>query len=280
MRGRNASGFAGIIGWPLGFTLSPAMHNAAFKRVGTDWVYLPFPVPPESLEKAMEGFRVLGVRGLNVTMPHKEAVIPFLDDLSPEARAIGAVNTIEVVDDRLIGHNTDVTGFREFLQNDAGWDGEGRSGLILGAGGAARAVVASLSDMGLESVTIAARDPDKAALLALPDEMTILPWDQAERAAGEADLVVNTTPIGMKGEDLLPDATFGPGQTVVDLIYHPPSTKLVDRARAQEAEAWSGLGMLVHQAVGSFRIWTGKEPPIEIMSAAAVHSLGLSRSGD
>jgi shikimate dehydrogenase len=280
LRGRGSSGFAGIIGWPLEHTLSPAMHNVALKRMDTDWVYLAFPVPPQSLEKAMDGFRVLGVRGLNVTMPHKETVIDFLDDLSPEAKVIGAVNTIEVLGDRLVGHNTDVTGFREFLQNDAGWDGAGKKGLVLGAGGAARAVVRALREMGLETIRIAARDPGRASVLALSDEITILPWDAAAGAAGEVDLVVNATPIGMKGEDLLPDAIFGPGQMVVDLIYQPPSTKMVDRARAQKAEAWSGLGMLVHQAVASLRIWTGKEPPIEVMSAAAVHSLGLGRLGD
>ena len=280
MRGRNATGFAGIIGWPLEHTLSPAMHNAAFKRIGTDWVYLPFPIHPDSLERAMDGFRVLGVRGLNVTMPHKETVIPFLDDLSVEAKEIGAVNTIEAVGDRLIGHNTDAAGFREFLQADAGWEAAGRRALVLGAGGAARAVVAALRAMDIGSIDIAARDEGRAAELSRPDEVRVIGWDEATGAASEADLIVNATPIGMNGEDLIPGATFRPDQTIVDLIYQPPSTRLVERARTQQAEAWSGLGMLVHQAVESLRIWTGKEPPIEIMSAAAVHSLGSNRSGD
>ena len=255
------------------------MHNAAFKRIGTDWVYLPFPVHPDSLERAMDGFRVLGVRGLNVTMPHKETVIPFLDDLSGEAKVIGAVNTIEAVGDRLIGHNTDAVGFREFLQADAGWDAAGRRALVLGAGGAARAVVAALRAMDIKAIDIAARDAGRAAVLSPADEVRVIGWDEATGAVSEADLIVNATPIGMNGEDLIPDATFRSDQTVVDLIYQPPSTRLVERARTQQAQAWSGLGMLVHQAVEALRIWTGKEPPIEIMSAAAVHSLGSSRSG-
>jgi shikimate dehydrogenase len=256
------------------------MHNAAFKRIGTDWVYLPFAIQPDSLERAMDGFRVLGVQGLNVTMPHKETVIPFLDELSAEAKVIGAVNTIEVVGDRLVGHNTDASGFREFLQADAGWDAAGKSALVLGAGGAARAVVAALRALDIKSIEIAARDAGRAALLSLSDEVHVIDWDDAVGATNEADLVVNATPVGMNGEDLLPGASFRSDQTVVDLIYQPPSTRLVERARTQKAEAWSGLGMLVHQAVESLRIWTGKEPPIEIMSAAAVHSLGSTRPGD
>jgi shikimate dehydrogenase len=280
LRGRSAGGFAGIIGWPLEHTLSPAMHNAAFKRIGTDWVYLAFPIAPDDLERAMDGFRVLGVRGLNVTMPHKETVMPYLDDISPEAKVIGAVNTIEAIGDKLIGHNTDVSGFREFLAADAGWDGTGKRALVLGAGGAARAVVAALKEMGLASIVIAARDAGRAAILELSGEVEVIGWDEATRAVPDADLVVNATPVGMAGEDLLPDAGFTEGQTVVDLIYMPPSTKLVERARAERAEAWSGIGMLVHQAVGSIRIWTGKEPPIEVMSAAAIHSLRSAPSGD
>ena len=191
----------------------------------------------------MDGFRVLGVRGLNVTMPHKETVIPFLDGLSAEAKAIGAVNTIEVAGDRLVGHNTDASGFREFLQADAGWDAAGKSALVLGAGGAARAVVAALRAMDVKSIAIAARDAGRAAAaLAVGRGPRVIGWDEAHGAVTEADLIVNATPIGMNGEDLLPDATFRSDQTVVDLIYQPPSTRLVERARTQKAEAWSGLG--------------------------------------
>ncbi|MGH2754179.1 MAG: shikimate dehydrogenase [Actinomycetota bacterium] len=277
MRGRNAGGFAGIIGWPLEHTLSPAMHNAAFKRIGTDWVYLPFAIPPEELSTAVAGLRVLGARGLNVTMPHKERIVEMLDDLSPEAKVIGAVNTIENAGGRLIGHNTDASGFSEFLMLDAGWEGSDKRALVLGAGGAARAVVRALADMGLEHITIAARDPGRAAILELTGSVTTTPWEAAGAVASDVDLIVNSTPVGMKGEDVLPDARFHPGQVVVDLIYSPPSTRLVDRARSQQAEAWSGLGMLVHQAAGALRIWTGKEPPLGIMSAAAVHALGSGR---
>ena len=151
---------------------------------------------------------------------------------------------------------------------------------MLGAGGAARAVVAALREMNITSIAVAARDTGRAAELSPSDDVRVIGWDEAAGAVSAADLIVNATPVGMAGEDLVPEAAFRADQTIVDLIYQPPSTRLVERARAQQAQAWSGLGMLVHQAVESLRIWTGKEPPIEIMSAAAVHSLGSNRSGD
>jgi shikimate dehydrogenase len=206
-------------------------------------------------------------------MPHKEKVIAYLDDVSGDAKAIGAVNTIQELGGELIGHNTDTDGFREFLLSDAGFDPVGKSALVLGGGGAARAVVRTLDDMKASSILVAARNPEQAERLAeLAPGTRVASWADATDQVPEADLVVNATPAG----DPLPGARFREGQLAVDLVYQPPSTVFIDRARAGGADAWGGLGMLVHQAVAAFRIWTGQEPPVETMSAAALHALRLA----
>ena len=272
----NPSQFAGIIGWPLEHTLSPVIQNVALKRLDLDWIYLPFAVPPEQLSDAIQGLRALGAIGANVTMPHKETVMAHLDDLSGDARAVGAVNTIQAVGGKLIGHNTDVDGFKSFVIDDAGLQVQGTTCLVLGGGGAARAVVGALHDLGAARISIAARRREQAVRLTRlrnDDVNESLPWDDAPARASEFDLVVNATPIGMEGEPLLRDARFRAGQAVVDLIYDPPTTPLVERARASGAAGWGGLGMLVHQAAASLRIWTGQEPPVEAMAMAALHAL-------
>lgn len=282
---RSATGsFAGVIGWPLEHTLSPAIHNHAFHSVGLDWVYLRWPVSPDSLDAAVAGLRALGASGANVTMPHKETIVRLLDDVTDEARALGAVNTVARVGETLVGHNTDVAGFAQFLAGDAGWRTEGNQVLVLGAGGAARAVVKALTDLGAARIVIAARRPERVeGLLEVVQEAAdgateaaSLSWEEASAAVEKADLVVNTTPVGMGGESLLSDATFRRDQCVVDLVYRPPTTPFMARARSEGADAWGGLGMLVHQAAESFRIWTGHEPPLEVMSAAAVRAIGHS----
>lgn len=272
---RTAAHLTGIVGWPLEHTLSPTIHNAAFRRLGLEWVYLPFPVPPEDLGAAVAGLRALGARGANVTMPHKEAVIEHLDGLSGDAETLGAVNTIQEVGGRLIGHNTDVDGFAGFLTSDAGLEIEGSTALVLGAGGAARAVVKALDDLGASAIAVACRDHRKGALVAaISARAELLAWDQASDRTGVCDLIVNSTPLGMLGEEALPGAHFRRGQAVVDLVYGKGNTPLVTQARSEGADAWGGLGMLVHQASASFRIWTGQDPPIQVMSAAAIHALG------
>ncbi|MBA2313513.1 MAG: shikimate dehydrogenase [Actinobacteria bacterium] len=272
--------FAGVLGWPLERTLSPAIHAAAFESVGLPWVYLAWAVPPESLASAVEGLRVLRASGANVTMPHKEAILPLLDDLDEDARAVGAVNTVASGGGRLIGHNTDVSGFKEFLAGDAGATISGARCVVLGAGGAARAVVKALSELDAEVISVVARDAHKAASVAAiaGARGRAEPWTANIWAVADADVVVNATPLGMNKEKLLEGARFDAGQWVVDLIYDPPSTPLIDSARSQGAHAWGGIGMLVHQAAGSFRIWTGQEPPLPAMSAAAVTAIaGRSR---
>jgi shikimate dehydrogenase len=273
---RSGPHFAGILGWPLEHTLSPVIHNAAFRRLGLDWVYLSWPVPPPGLEAALQGLRVLGAMGANVTMPHKRTVTSFLDEMSGDARRVGAVNTIQRIGERFIGHNTDVDGFRDFLVADAGMNPAGTTALVLGAGGAARAVVAVLADLGAQEIVVAARNPVEASgsTDVLARVATVEPWEHAHQLAGRADLVVNATPVGSGGEDVLPQAAWRPGQVVVDLVYDPPATRLVEGARAAGADTWGGLGMLVHQAAWSLRIWTGQDPPIETMSAVALHAIG------
>ena len=273
--------FAGVLGWPLTRTLSPAIHTAAFRRLGFDWAYLAFPIPPDLLPQAVGGLRALGAVGANVTIPHKETVIAHLDQLSGDAAAIGAVNTIQRLGDRLIGHNTDVDGFREFIGGDAGINVSGSRALVLGTGGAARAVVKALDDLDAAEIVIAARSSERGSALTQlvgRAHATVADWDQAAALASEAVIVVNATPLGAEGENPVPDAIWHPGQVVVDLVYSPPATPLVEAARAAGADAWGGLGMLVRQAAASFQIWTGQDPPLETMSAAAVHAIGPSGS--
>jgi shikimate dehydrogenase len=272
---------SGVIGWPLEYTLSPVILTAAFRHYGLDWAYFDWPVAPRDLSAAIDGIRVLQVMGANVTMPHKTAVLEFLDAASGDARTVGAVNTIHRSGDRLVGHNTDIDGFADFITDDTGIPMAGKETLVLGAGGAARAVVVALDRLGLANIAIAARSPERAeevASLATHARAKAIPWTRAEAAAEESELTVNATPIGARGEDSLPGVRFRPGQTVVDLIYNPPATPLVGRARAAGADAWGGLGMLVHQAGGSFRIWTGQDPPLDVMSAAALRALRTSSS--
>ena len=262
--------------------MSPAIHSAAFRRLGLDWVYLALPVPPRSLGPAVAGLRALGAAGVNVTMPHKEAVAGHLDQLAGDAEGTGAVNTVVRAGERLVGHNTDVEGFREFVSANAGYDLAGKRAVVLGAGGAARAVVKALEELGATGIVVVARDEARAKgvrEIAAEIPVKVAGWSAGPDEASGADVVVNATPIGARGERLLEGTRFGPGQLVVDLIYMPPSTPLVEAARRDGADAWGGLGMLVHQAAASFRIWTGREPPVETMSAAAVHAIGSTRKG-
>ena len=274
---RSVTHFAGVLGWPLDHTLSPTIHNAAFRSLGLDWVYLSWPVRPEDLGEAVGGLRALGAQGANVTMPHKETIIEFLDDVSGDAKRINAVNTIQRVGPSLVGHNTDVDGFREFLVGDAGVDPAGKSALVVGAGGAARAVVCALDDLGAGDISIAARREGQGkeiVALAQRQNARVARWEDIDELASGADIVVNATPLGMSGERVLEGARWHPHQVVCDLVYSPPVTPLMAAARAGGAEAWGGLGMLIHQAAMSFRIWTGNDPSLATMSAAAIRAIG------
>lgn len=271
---------AGVIGMPIRHSLSPAIFNAAFAASGLDWAYLAFEVPEGASGLAMAGVRALGLEGVSVTMPHKSAVIDALDELTDDAEALGAVNCVARRGTTLVGHNTDGPGLVDSLRLDEGIEPDGRSFAVLGAGGAARAVIRSLGRAGAGSVLVVNRSPaaaEQAAALAGPVGSVGSPQD-----AGEADVVINATPLGMgivitrDGDPeplpIDPDV-LRPGQVVVDLVYHPAVTPFLEAARERGMHTVNGLGMLIHQAAHAFRTWTSEEPPLEAMSAAALAAL-------
>jgi shikimate dehydrogenase len=268
----------GIVGWPVAHTLSPAIHNAAFAESGLDWVYVPLPVQSQDLQEALGGIAPLGFRGVNVTMPHKTEAAELIEHVSEDARILRAVNTIAVRGDELEGHNTDAPGFDRFLRRDAGFDPDGRTAIVFGAGGAARACSLALARAGLARLTVAARDEARAAPLvemvgALDVPVAVVrPGDTGDLAA---DLVVNATPVGGSGAEPAHASVphLGPNVLVVDLLYDPPSTDLQQQAREAGATVFGGLGHLLEQAALSFELWTGMPAPLEVMSAAALAAL-------
>jgi shikimate dehydrogenase len=263
---------AGIIGWPVEQSLSPVIHNAAYAALGLDWVYVPLAVGPDSLLTALAGLRAMGFAGANVTMPHKEEAATASATLSEDAELVGAVNTLMIGPEGLEGHNTDVGGFARFLEQDAGFHARGRTALIYGAGGAARACLAALLRSDIATVTIMARDPGKAERVRFGSadiEVRVIGW--SEGPPEHADLIVNATPVH---GDLLPLPALNEEQLVVDLMYRPTVTPLVAHAKGSGANAFTGLGMLLHQAALSFELWTGQVPPLDVMSAAALAELG------
>ncbi len=275
---------SGVLGWPVGHSISPAMHNAAFRSLGLHWLYLAFPVHPHDITAAVLGLRALGFAGVNVTIPHKVAVHGLMDALSPEAIAMGAVNTVVIEDGRMTGHNTDAYGFLTTLTS-SGYVPAGRPTLILGAGGAARSVVYALAGAGAQ-VTIWNRSEGRAAALItdlaphLPGASlrAILSTQQALSAAlDKADLLVNATSVGMTGGppgSPLPDGLrLRAGLTVFDLIYTPALTPLLRQARAAGARPVGGLGMLVHQGARAFTLWTGYDAPVAVMERACKRAL-------
>jgi shikimate dehydrogenase len=274
----------GVMGWPIEHSLSPAMHNAAFGALGLDWCYVPLAVPPAHIAEAARGILALGLRGVNVTVPHKQAMLALVDDLTPEARAIGAVNTVLVEGKRMLGHNTDARGFLRAVR-EAGFAPEGRPALVLGAGGAARAVVYALASVGAP-VTICNRNVVRAERLA--DDMRAHfpgaelrggPLDAAwlDQVAPQAALIVNATSVGMwphTEPSPWPEGTPFPRQAwLYDLIYNPRETRLMRQARQAGLPTSDGLGMLVHQGAEAFRLWTGIEPPTDVMGAACEAAL-------
>lgn len=290
----------GLFGFPVEHSFSPAMHNAAFGHLGLDFVYVPFPVPPGELERAVSAIHALNLVGVNVTVPHKEKVSAYLDELTPGAKLTGAVNTIVNQGGRLVGYNTDGAGFIRFLADEARFEPAGKRVLILGAGGAARAVAVHLALAGVSQLVVANRTLQKATVLAdllndqTPARATAVSWaanafqpgrsqdedgpvadsrtaSEAELAAW-ADLIVQTTPLGMHPrEDTCPDFPFGclhSGQVVLDLVYNPPRTLFLERAARAGARVYNGLGMLLYQGALAFELWTGKKAPVEVMRRA------------
>lgn len=278
---------AAVIGDPVRHSLSPVLHNAAFTALDLDWVYVALPVQPGDGARAVAAMSTLGIDGLNVTMPHKAAVAEAVDRCSPVAARLGAVNTVVRSADGLLGESTDGEGFLTALRVDEGFDPDGARCLVVGAGGAARAVVLALAEAGASEVVVVARRQAAAAAAASLAGPAGRPGT-AEEADGCA-LVVNATPLGMDAvvvelpgagtapgavpELPVPERCLGPGQVVADLVYQPMRTPFVEAARARGAVAVNGLGMLIHQAALSFRLWTGEDPPLEVLSAAALAEL-------
>lgn len=267
---------AAVIGDPVSHSLSPVLHNAAFTALGVDWVFLALPVARGEAEVAVAGARALGVEGLSVTMPHKEPVALAVDRLTPVAERLRSVNTVVRKGPTLTGDSTDGAGFLDAIRDDLGFEPSGRRCLVLGTGGAARAVALALAREGAAEVVVVGRSSGRTSAAVAMVGPPARPGTEIEVEA--AELVVNATPVGMAGHPAGPPVDvgrLGPGQVVVDLVYHPSVTPLVDAARRRGAVAVGGLGMLVHQAGHAFRLWTGQDPPLELMSAAAVKALAL-----
>ena len=278
----------GLIGWPVAHSLSPAMHNAAFKSLDLAWRYGLLPGPPGELDATLADLRVGEYAGANVTVPHKSAVMAYLDGIDDAARSIGAVNTVAVCGEELLGYNTDAPGLVGAL-GDAGLDLSGCHALVLGAGGAARAVVYALARSGC-AVTIYNRTETRAASLA--DHMQKLGllghvgWVPGEKALRVLDLtrfalLVNATSLGMwpqVDESPWPEGMpIPPHWAVFDLVYNPLQTRLLREARQAGARTIDGLGMLVRQGVLAFELWTGRTPPADLMRAAALEAVESER---
>ena len=272
-----ATTLVGVVGWPVDHSLSPAMHNAAFRAMGMDWTYVSLPVAPGRLAAALDGLGALGFAGANVTMPHKTETAALVNELSDDARRLQAVNTVAVTREGLAGHNTDAPGFERFLREEAAFDAAGRRVLLYGAGGAARACALAVARAGAAEIVVAARSPARAfPLVQALDDLPVkvrTATSMADAAGADVDLVINATPVGAHGEEL-PEPEMGPDTVVVDLLYHVSSTPLRVHAAAAGARSFGGLGLLLHQAALSFELWTGRQPPLETMSAAAVTALG------
>ncbi len=272
----------GIFGYPIEHTFSPLMHNAAFSALGLDYCYVPFEVRPQDLKRAVEGIRTLNIRGVNITVPHKEAVIKYLDVLSKEAKLIGAVNTIENRNGKLIGHNTDGRGFIKSLWEDARTKVKRKRVLLLGAGGAGKGVAVSCALEGASEVVIANRTIKKAEELAKylswhfkKIKFFAIPLEKHKilNAIVKTDILINATSLGLQGKGLLPlsQKDLHSGLVIYDLIYNPKITPLLKIAgRAGVKKAVNGLGMLIYQGALAFQIWTGRRPHIKAMKNAII----------
>ncbi len=306
----------GVIGHPIAHSLSPAMHNAALSHLGVDFVYLAFPVKPEDLEVALLGFGAIDLRGFSITIPHKQAILPLLSEVSPIARAIGAVNTVYLTDKGWCGTNTDVEGFlapllragtgapplqtgenslkvplkKGDLGGSPGSDWSQKVAVILGNGGAARAVVAGCAQLGCAEIHVVGRNAQNLAEFQQSwvnsprpvQNLQVHTWDNLSMLISQADLLVNTTPVGMypHGEKSPVDAAaldrLCAGAIVYDLIYNPSPTQFLKDAQLRGAQTIDGLEMLVQQGAAALKIWLDTESvPVDVMRQALRQHLGL-----
>lgn len=274
-----ATRLAAVIGSPVRHSLSPVIFNAAFRATGLDWVYLAFEVAAAQGADAVRACRALGIEGLSVTMPHKDVAAATVDDLSARAAALGAVNCVSRRGDRLHGDNTDGPGFVAALRAASDIEVDGCRAVVLGAGGAARAIVHALGEAGAAEIVVVNRTAAAAEVAA-----DLVPGVARVGGPGDvtdSELVVNATSVGMSVPDdpeaerrcpVDPDL-LRPGQVVADIVYHPATTALLAAAGARGAQTVGGLGMLVHQAALAFEIWTGTAAPLAAMSDAAEEAL-------
>ncbi len=260
---------AGVIGDPVHHSLSPVLHNAAFAACGLDWTYVAFPVPAGAGHSAVEAMRTLGLRGLSVTMPHKEAVAEAADHRSPVVEALGAANCLVLDRGLVAAHNTDGVGFIEGLAAEAGMTVHGLSIAVIGAGGAARAVIHACAGAGAARIAVINRNETRGrAAVELAGGVGVVGSDAD---ISGADLVINATPVGMGGDRSLPSdpAILTPSHTVVDLVYDPWETAWLKAARQSGATVFNGFPMLLHQAAAQFGLWTGREAQLAEMASAA-----------
>ncbi|MDB9532229.1 shikimate dehydrogenase, partial [Nodularia spumigena CS-1038] len=268
----------GVIGHPVEHSLSPVMHNAALAQLGLDYVYLPFPIKPENLEVAIAGFAAINVVGFSVTIPHKQAIMPLLSEISPTAQAIGAVNTVSRQNNQWVGTNTDIEGFIAPLQTTYQQDWSQKIAVILGHGGAARAVVAGCQQLGFAQIHVVGRNMQKLTAFGnswgsspLAEKLQVHIWDDLAKLIPQANLLVNTTPVGMyplvneSPVSLADMQKLSSGAIAYDLIYTPSPTQFLQQAQKHGAIVIDGLEMLVQQGVAALKIWLERESlPVDV----------------
>ncbi len=274
----------GVLGQPVAENPTGVMQEAAFRAAGLNWRYLTIEVPPEGLADAMTGVRAFGMRGINLTIPHKVAVIPHLDALSPEAEIIGAVNTVRRDGSRLVGENTDGKGFLRGLRSDAQMDPAGKRVVLMGAGGAARAIATELLLAGVADLLVVNRSFDRGQRLTADlkkrtqGSIRFLHWQRRLEIPSDVDLVVNATSIGLFPHvEQMPDVELsgaGKNLLVADAVFNPRETRLLAEARRLGLPTLDGLSMLVYQGVIGFQMWTGRDPDEAVMKRALEEALG------
>lgn len=277
----------GVIGYPVKHSMSPVIHNAAITNLGLDYVYLPFPIAPDCLGLALEGLSAIGVRGFSVTIPHKEAILPLLSEISTIAQTVGAVNTVIRKDNRWLGTNTDVYGFiSPLMKYDREWSKE--IAVVLGNGGAARAVVVGLTELGITQIHVLGQHPGKLRIFKrswenspLQVNVQVHEWQFLSRLISQASLLVNTTPVGMHPKvnesplSIEEMANLRSGVITYDLIYNPNPTQLLSQAIRMGAIPVSGVEMLVQQGVVALKMWLQREAiPVDVMRQELCRQLG------
>jgi shikimate dehydrogenase len=270
-----------VFGQPVAENPTGVMQEAGFAGAGLNWRYLTIEVPPDRLPDAVRGARAMGFRGFNLTIPHKVAVIPLLDEIAPEARLIGAVNTVRRDGDRFIGENTDGKGFLRGLRVDAGVDPAGRNVVLLGAGGAARAIATELALAGAASITVVNRSMERGKTMTDDLRRNVRSTIHFELWAGtwlvpaDTDVLVNATSAGLYPHvDAMPDVDLSATRAVVcDAVFNPPETRLLRAAREHGLRVLDGLSMLVYQGVIGFELWTGRPAPESVMKKALYEAL-------